>query len=67
MLIILNGESHEVRQDCTVADLLAALNLTHGKRLAVEVNQEIVPRSQFESQRLNSGDRVEIVHAIGGG
>jgi sulfur carrier protein len=37
------------------------------KRLAVEVNQEIVPRSTYAAHRLRTGDRVEIVHAIGGG
>jgi sulfur carrier protein len=49
-----------------VADLIDQLSLT-GKRLAVEVNEDIVPRSQHAERRLNDGDRVEVVHAIGGG
>ena len=47
-------------------DLLARLDLT-GRRVAVELNLDIVPRSQHDSTRLAEGDRVEVVHAIGGG
>ena len=46
--------------------LIDQLDLT-GKRLAVEVNEEVVPRSEHGEFRLRDGDRVEIVHAIGGG
>jgi sulfur carrier protein len=46
--------------------LIDRLELT-GKRLAVEVNEEVVPRSLHAGYRLHDGDRVEIVHAIGGG
>jgi sulfur carrier protein len=42
------------------------LNIT-SKRLAMEINEEILPRSQFDSYILSAGDKVEIVHAIGGG
>jgi sulfur carrier protein len=45
---------------------LQDLGLT-GKRLALEINQEIVPRSSFDTCMLHAGDRVEIVQAIGGG
>lgn len=50
----------------TVADLVAQLQL-QGRRLAVEVNRDIVPKSEHGQHRLNDGDVVEIVHAIGGG
>ena len=50
----------------TVSVLIESLALT-GKRLAVEVNEDIVPRSQHPEFTLNPGDRVEVVHAIGGG
>lgn len=50
----------------TVARLLEELELAD-KRVAVEVNQEIVPRSRYQAYRLRSADRVEIVRAIGGG
>ena len=47
-------------------DLVATLGLT-GRRIAIEVNEAIVPRSQHTATRLADGDRVEVVHAIGGG
>ena len=66
MQIQLNGETTTIADNSTTADLIKQLDLT-GKRLAVEVNREIVPRSTFESHLLQAGDSVEIVHAIGGG
>lgn len=66
MDILLNGETTSVADDCSVAGLLAQLDLG-GKKIAVEVNLDIVPRSQFAEHRLQAGDKVEIVQAIGGG
>ncbi|NOY63427.1 MAG: sulfur carrier protein ThiS [Gammaproteobacteria bacterium] len=66
MEIMVNGESREVADDLNVDALLEMLDLV-GKRLAVEVNLEIIPRSTFAKHRFNAGDRIEIVHAIGGG
>jgi len=66
MDIILNGKPHKLTTGATIADLLEQLDLT-GRRIALELNEDIVPRSRYESQRLAAGDRVEIVHAIGGG
>lgn len=66
MQIQLNGETHEVRDGMSIAALLEELELT-GKRIAVELNGEIAPRSQHAQRRLQPGDRVEIVYAIGGG
>ena len=66
MQILLNGEPHQLDQSLTLSALIDQLGLT-GKRLAVELNLEIVPRSQHADTRLSEGDRVEIVHAIGGG
>ena len=66
MQILLNGEPHHLDQPLTLSELIGQLGLT-GKRLAVELNLEIVPRSQHADTRLGEGDRVEIVHAIGGG
>ena len=66
MQIYLNGEAREVASALTVADLLEDLALA-GRRLAVEVNLEIVPRSAYADIVLQPGDRVEVVHAIGGG
>ena len=64
--IKINGESKQFDKDVNVAKLLDELTLT-GQRLAMEINEELVPRSQFETYQLNDGDSVEIVHAIGGG
>lgn len=66
MQIQLNGEPFELPDAQSVADLLARLELG-GRRVAVELNLDIVPRSQHASTALKDGDRVEIVHAIGGG
>ena len=64
--ITLNGEPREVNEGITAAELVAELALTD-RRIAMEVNEELLPRSQFEAYRFDHGDRVEIVHAIGGG
>lgn len=66
MMIILNGKTHEIAPDTPLAELVERLNLGR-QRYAVEVNEEVVPRSQHASLRLREGDRVEIVRAIGGG
>ena len=66
MQINLNGEACTCTDGQTIQTLIEQENLAD-KRIAVEVNLEIVPRSQFASHVLNEGDRVEIVHAIGGG
>ena len=66
MRIQLNGEPFELHAGQTVAKLLERLDLT-GKRVAVELNQDIVPRSQHAATALSEGDQVEVVHAIGGG
>ena len=66
MQITLNGEPREIPDALTAAGLIELLDLT-GKRLAMEVNEAIVPRSTYEHHVLAEGDRVEIVHAIGGG
>ncbi|WP_152219460.1 sulfur carrier protein ThiS [Pseudomonas sp. SCB32] len=66
MRIQLNGESFELPDGQTVANLLERLDLT-GKRVAVELNLDIVPRSQHAAIALSEGDQVEVVHAIGGG
>ena len=66
MQVSVNGEPRELAAATTIAQLLAQLGLA-GRRLAVEVNEDIVPRSAHDTTILRDGDRVEIVHAIGGG
>lgn len=66
MKIRLNGEVTDVAEGCTLADLVAAQGLA-GKRIAIERNGEIVPRSLHAQCRCEHNDTIEIVHAIGGG
>ncbi|HEY6280811.1 MAG TPA: sulfur carrier protein ThiS [Burkholderiales bacterium] len=62
----MNGVSHRFEDAQNVAHLLECLHLK-GKRLALEKNGEIVPRSRFKQEMLYDGDRLEIVIAVGGG
>lgn len=66
MNIQLNGESHSLPDSSTAQHLVEQLGLGD-KRLAMEVNREIVPRTTYAEYMLHDGDEVEIVHAIGGG
>jgi len=66
MKIQINGETREYGENSTVADVVADLGLT-GKRIAVELNKEILAFNQYGSQLLQESDRLEIVQAIGGG
>ena len=64
--VIVNGQHEPLDDARTVGDLLDRMAL-RGKRIAVERNGEIVPRSVFDHAALSPGDRVEIVIAVGGG
>lgn len=66
MQLTVNGVPHSFEQNPNLSQLLETLNLA-GKRLAVERNGEIVPRSQFGETVLTDGDQLEIVVAVGGG
>jgi sulfur carrier protein len=66
MHITVNGNTMELSEGTSMAGLIEQLELT-GQRLAVEVNEELVPRSEFATHALGPGDRVEIIHAVGGG
>lgn len=66
MQITLNGQPHQLSEEVTAATLIELLQLS-GKRVAVEINEEIVPRSTYTGVWLKPGDQVEIVQAIGGG
>ncbi|HUE90931.1 sulfur carrier protein ThiS [Pseudomonas sp.] len=66
MHIQLNGETFELPDGATVAGLIDRLDLA-GRRVAVELNLDIVPRSQHATTALREGDQIEVVHAIGGG
>lgn len=67
MQILINGNPRQFQQSTmTIADLVNVLDVA-GKRIAIERNGEIVPRSQFAEVSLNEGDKLEIVGAVGGG
>ncbi|MGB0721978.1 MAG: sulfur carrier protein ThiS [Gammaproteobacteria bacterium] len=66
MNTVINGTPTELPPGLTVALLLERLELG-GKRLAVEINEDIVPRSTFDQRLIEDGDHIEIVRAIGGG
>ena len=66
MQIIVNGEQRDISEDSTATQLLDDMDIT-GKRIAMEVNLEIVPRSEYTEFTFKDGDKVEIVHAVGGG
>ncbi len=65
-MIYVNGNGREIAENITVANVVAELGLTD-KKIAVELNEEILPFHLFATQILNANDKLEIVHAIGGG
>ena len=64
--VTINGEEQNLAEALSLADLLLTLNITKGK-VAIERNLEIVPRSLYAQTMVEQGDRLEIVHFIGGG
>ena len=66
MQVVLNGENRALAPGLSVAGLLKDLGID-GRKVAVERNLEIVPKSAFATTQLADGDRLEIVHFIGGG
>jgi sulfur carrier protein len=66
LTILLNGEPRSVAAPVSVSQLVETLGLA-GKRIAVERNGEIVPKSRYASTRVDAGDKLEIVAAVGGG
>ena len=66
MELIINGEARAFAASLTLAQLVETLSLA-GKRIAIEKNGTIVPRSQYAETQLVDNDRLEIVVAVGGG
>lgn len=64
--LLINGEQRQLAAPLTIGSLLQQLDMA-GKRVAVEVNREIVPRSQHDDYTLTDNDQIEVVQAIGGG
>lgn len=66
MRLVINGEEKEIQSGNNVEDLLRELDID-GRHIAVALNLEVIPRSRYAETRLKEGDKVEIVHAVGGG
>ncbi len=66
MHVIINGEAQTLTEGLTIADLISHLGLKQ-RRVAVELNREILPREHYGERALADGDQVEIVHFVGGG
>ena len=66
MELQVNGESRTAIADISIAELLAKLGVT-ARHVAVEVNQQLVPRAEHHSYKLAEGDQLEIVTLVGGG
>jgi sulfur carrier protein len=68
VIVHVNGEPTELAEDATVADVLERLDVERPRRgLAVAVDAEVVPRSEWDARSLAAGDRVEVLNAIQGG
>jgi sulfur carrier protein len=66
MLVIVNGQEHQVPEGTTVADLVERMGRAK-MACAAEVNQELVPKRRHDARPLAEGDRVELVSLVGGG
>ena len=66
MKYVLNGESQESLAPLSVLDLLGRFELRQ-RRVAVAINAEVVPKSRFAEVFVRDGDKVEVIHAVGGG
>lgn len=64
--ITVNGEPRQIASEASVNDLVASLELT-AARLAIELNLSILPRNSWATTKLQNGDKLEIVHFVGGG
>jgi len=66
MVVTLNGEECTLKKGATIAELIAELGLKE-RRIAVEVNRDIISRKEYATTELHQGDVIEIVHFVGGG
>jgi sulfur carrier protein len=66
MELIINGDKREVKESQNLADLVKELDI-QAHNFAIALNQQVVPRSKFDSTTIKDNDKIEIVHAVGGG
>lgn len=66
MQLVINGQKKDLQSGTTITQMLKELDIT-GSHIAVALNFQVVPRSNYDQTPLHEGDKVEIVHAVGGG
>lgn len=66
MRLLVNGQERETQTGKTLADLLRELGVS-APHFAVAVNFQVIPKSRYDATELREGDKIEIVHAVGGG
>ena len=66
MELIINGEKRKIKKSQNLADLVKELDIK-SPNFAMALNQQVVPRSKYESTAIKENDQIEIVHAVGGG
>jgi thiamine biosynthesis protein ThiS len=66
LLLTINGQDKQISSANTLSDLIQELDIT-APHFAVALNLQVIPKSQYDSTKLQEGDQVEIVHAVGGG
>lgn len=66
MKLIINGKERNLRSSSTLTELVQELEIT-APHFAMALNQQVIPKSQYSDTALKEGDKVEIVHAVGGG
>ena len=66
MLLTINGQEKQTRSANTISELILELDIT-APHFAVALNHQVIPKSQYDMTKLQAGDQVEIVHAVGGG
>lgn len=66
MQLVINGQEKDLQSSTNVTQMLMELDIT-GSHIAVALNFQVVPRSNYDQTPLHEGDKVEIVHAVGGG
>ncbi|MBI4649833.1 sulfur carrier protein ThiS [Candidatus Desantisbacteria bacterium] len=64
--VVINGENRIIDSNLNITQLLKELNLDI-RKLAVEVNIKIIPKTDYDSIKINNGDKIEIIHLVGGG
>ena len=64
--LTINGDKREVKESQNLADLVKELDI-QAPNFAIALNQQVVPRSKYDSTAIKDNDKVEIVHAVGGG